>query len=122
MPSAVRNDHHLHKIKTLLEDHAFIYQSCQIFNVFFNKKTTCVRCNNEIRNAERYRYIWLLIFDKFKRDVISEVILNDTMKPIGQCSLEDFKTLIICFNSVNSIIKRRPARIKGQGLGAGADS
>ena len=44
------------------------------------------------------------------------------MKPAGQCSLEDFRTLIICFNSVNSIMKKRPAIIKGQGRSAGADS
>ena len=97
-----------------------IYQSCQIVDIFFNKKRTYVRCSNEIRNIGRY--IGPLIFDKFKRDVIFEVIVIDTMKPTGQCSLEDFRTLIICFNSVNSIIKMRPARMKGQGLSAGADS
>ena len=56
----------------------------------------------------------------FKRDVIFEVSVIDTMKPTGQCSLEDFRTLIICFNSVNSIMKKRPERIKGQGRSAGA--
>ena len=44
------------------------------------------------------------------------------MKPTGQCSLEDFRVLIICFNSVNSITKKTLARIKGQGLRAGTDS
>ena len=55
-------------------------------------------------------------------DVIFEVIVIDTMKITGQCSLEDFRTLIICFNSVNSIMKKRPARIKGQRRNSGADS
>ena len=62
-----------------------------------------------------------LIFGKFKTDVVFKVILIDIVKPTGHCSLEDFRTLIICFSSVNSIIKKVP-RIKGQGLGAGADS
>ena len=44
------------------------------------------------------------------------------MKATGQCSLEDFMVLIICFNSVNSITEKRPARIKGKGLSAGVDS
>ena len=57
----------------------------------------------------------LHIFDKFKRNVIFEVIVIDTMKPTGQCSLEDFGTLIIYFNNVNSIMKKRLVRIKGQG-------
>ena len=52
-------------------------------------------------------------------DVVSEVIVVDTMKPTEQCILEDFRTLTICFSSVNSIIKKRQARIKDQGLGAG---
>ena len=66
------------------------------------------------------------MFDKFKRsfkrDVIFEVIVINSTKPTGQSSLEDFRTLIICFNSVNSIMKKRPAKIKGQGLSAGPDS
>ena len=33
-----------------------------------------------------------LILDKFKKAVIFEVIVTDTMKPTGQCSLEDFMT------------------------------
>ena len=33
-------------------------------------------------------------FDKFKMDVVFEVIVIDTMKPTGHCSLEDFRTLI----------------------------
>ena len=56
----------------------------------------------------------LLIFNKLKRDVIFEVIVIDTFKPTGQCSLENFRTLIISFISVNSIMKRRPSRINGQ--------
>ena len=55
-------------------------------------------------------------------DDVLKVIVIDTMKPTGQCSLEDFMVLIICFNSVNSITKKSQARIKGQGLSAGADS
>ena len=50
-------------------------------------------------------------------DDVLKVIVIDTMKPTGQCSLEDFRTLIICFSSVNSIIRKRPARIKGWVLG-----
>ena len=60
-----------------------------------------------------------LIFDKFKMDVVFKVIVIDTMKPTGQCSLKDFRTLIICFSSVNCIIKKRPAKIKDQELVAG---
>ena len=77
------------------------------------------RCNNQICSVVTFE---LQVFDKFKRSVIFEVIVIDTMKPTGQCSLEDFRTLIICFNSVNSIMKKKPARIKRQGLSAGVDS
>ena len=49
-------------------------------------------------------------------DVVFEVIVIDTMKPTGHCSLEDFRTLIICFSSVNSIIKKSA---KNQGPRAG---
>ena len=31
-----------------------------------------------------------LIYDKFKRDVIFEAIVIDTIKPTEQCSLENF--------------------------------
>ena len=63
-----------------------------------------------------------LIFDKFKRDAIFEVIVIETIKSTRQWSLEDFRTLIFCFISVNSIIKKRPTRIKDQGLRAAANS
>ena len=43
-------------------------------------------------------------------DVVFEIIVIDAMKPTGQCILENFKTLIICFNSVNNIIKKRSRR------------
>ena len=97
-----------------------IYQSCQIVEVFFNKKRTMLDATMKFVTQEDT--FGPLIFDKFKRDVIFEVIVIDTMKPTGQCILEDFRTLIISFDSVNSIMKNRPARIKGQGLSAGADS
>ena len=55
-------------------------------------------------------------------DVIFKVVVIDTMRPTGQCSLEDFRVLIICFNSINSITKKRTVRINGQEQSAGADS
>ena len=44
-------------------------------------------------------------------DVVFGVLVIGTMKPTGQYSLKDFRTLIICFSSVNSIIKKRPAKM-----------
>ena len=55
-------------------------------------------------------------------DVVFEVIVIDIAKPTGQCILEELTTLIICFGSVNSIVKNRPAGTNCQGLGAGANS
>ena len=52
------------------------------------------------------------ISNKPKKDVIFEVIIIDGIKPIGQCSLKDLKTLTICFLDINSM-KKRTARKKG---------
>ena len=50
-----------------------------------------------------------LTSDKFKRGVIFEITVIDTIKPTGQRSLPDFRALIIVFISVNSFKKKRPS-------------
>ena len=59
------------------------------------------------------------IFDKFKRDVIFEVIVIDTINPTGQCSIENFRTSIISVISVDSIMKRGRRELR---LSAGAEN
>ena len=51
-----------------------------------------------------------LTSDKFKRGVIFEITVIDTIKPTGQRSLPDFRALIIFFVSVNSFKKKKAFR------------
>ena len=90
-----------------------IYESCQIV---FIKKMRYVRCNNEIRNVGRH--IWSPNFWQVENGCCFRNNCNqrnDTMKPTGQCILEEFRTLIICFSSVNSIIKRSLWELRAKG-------
>ena len=57
----------------------------------------------------------LVIFDKFKRDVIFEVFVIDIIKPTEQCCLEIFRTLMISFISVNTIMKKMPVELRAKG-------
>ena len=90
-----------------------IYESCQIV---FIKKMRYVRCNNEIRNVGRH--IWSPNFWQVENGCCFRNNCNQrnaTMKPTGQCILEEFRTLIICFSSVNSIIKRSLWELRAKG-------
>ena len=95
------------------------YQSCQIIAVFFSKIWSILPSTKKF--ATRENIFGPLISDKFERGIIFEVIVIDTIKLTGQCRLEDFMTLTIFFKSVNSIIKKRPARIDVEGLSDGAN-
>ena len=49
-------------------------------------------CNDEIHNTRKL--FGTVISQKFKRNIILEVIINDTIKPIGRNTLEHFRTLM----------------------------